>query len=308
MFNKSRNWKWIVPSTLVPVMYLLWYWMMLNGWDTLAILPASWSIIFLIAALINLVIYGYEQFGDKYADIRAVTHATPEVRMFEAAKGMHPDAVKALLVHRRSVWRIKYIPSRDVVDWIFDEIPNVHAGFVDYVLDNSNNVTVMAKRGRLSEGSMQFDPEGLVSDYDQYDALIGYLKVHLMCTDAYGSSAPKWLPPWNVDLVRHRFGLDGAPYAVDEEGVSEAMQSVLKEQARWQGKGLKDLGSVQPVPQMVPAKSNGADGHNLNGNGNGNGAQKTEDVRQQDAERKLTDAEWDAIQAEVALDKSHYRE
>ena len=147
--------------------------------------------------------------------------------MFEAAKGMHPDAVKALLVHRRTFWRIKYVPLKDTVDWILDEAPNVHGGFVDFVFDHSNG-TLMPKRF-LVEGSTKFDPDGLVTDYQQYDDLLLLMQNKLMCTQAYGNQSPHFIPPWNVELMRHRFGMDGAAYQVDA-GMSEAMKSVVKEQ------------------------------------------------------------------------------
>lgn len=288
MFNEPRNWKWMVPSFLIPVMYVIWWSFMMEGWNTLAIIPAGWLLICSVASVINLIIYSYEHIANKIADVKAVTHATPEVRMMEAARGMHPDAVKALLQHRRSIWRIKYIPLKDVVDWIFDEIPVVHAGFVDFFLDHSNGVSVLSKR-LLSEGSKQFDPEELFTDYEQYDALISYMQVKLMCTQALGNQSPQWLPPWNVELVRHRFGLDGAPYAVEEEGVSEAMKSVMRAQAQWKEKGLKDLGSTA---------QNAFGSQQLSVNGNGKKPEQPV-IKPVIEEKPLSDEEWDAIQTEI---------
>jgi hypothetical protein len=305
MFSESRNWKWMVPSTLIPVMIIIWGKMMAAGWTDLAILPAGLLIICCVASLINMIIYAYEHFASIYADVRAVTNATPEVRMFEAAKGMHPDAVKALLVHRRSIWRIKYIPLKDVVDWIFDEMPTVHAGFVDFVLDHSSNVALMSKR-LLSEGSKQFDPEELTTDYEQYDALIGFLQVHLMCTQALGNQSPQWLPPWSVDLVRHRFGLDGAPYAVEEGGMSEAMKSVMRAQAQWKNNGLKDLGSTQQTARP--------DGQSSQLSAVSSQKEKAEseerkmEGKEQDEIKPLTTEELDAINKEMALNASKYRQ
>ncbi|HEY6074700.1 MAG TPA: hypothetical protein VIV15_15270, partial [Anaerolineales bacterium] len=239
-------------------------------------------------ALLNFFLYAWHWSAKTYAEYQAARSTTPEVRMFEASKGMHPDAVKALLVHRRSVWRIKYVPLKDTVDWIFDEIPTVHAGFVDFVLDHSSGVSVMSKR-LLSEGSKQFDADELVTDYQQYEDLIYYMQAKLMCTQAYGNQPPQWLAPWNPELVRHRFGLDGAPYAVEEDGISEAMQAVMRAQAKWQGKGLQDL-AVQPV------------------NGNGNGKVQREAAPKAAAGEELSPQELEAVQAEVARNASQYRQ
>jgi len=236
LFNTPRNWKWMVPAALVAPCVFWWNnWVMSGGvWAELAIIPLCLAFVLGISALINLILYAYHHWSLMYSDVQAVRNSTPEVRMMEAAKGMHPEAVKALLVHRRSIWRIKYVPLKDVVDWIFDEVPTVHAGFVDFVLDHSTGRSVMPK-GLLSQGSKQFDPDGLVSDYEQYDDLLHFLQAKLMLTQAFGNQAPQWLPPWNADLVRHQFGLDGTPYAVEDEGISEAMQSVIRAQAQWKG-------------------------------------------------------------------------
>ena len=194
-----------------------------------------WTILFgvagicLVAALENLWARVADDWANNWVNVRSEMNATPEVRMFEAAKGMHPDAVRALLIHRRTVWRVKYIPLKDVVDWIMDEAPNVHAGFVDYVLDRSNG-TIMSKR-LLSEGSKSFDPDGLVTDYQQYDDLIKLMQRKLMITGAYGNQGPKIIPPWTLETIRHWFGLDGAAYGVEED-VSDAMRRVMAEQKK----------------------------------------------------------------------------
>lgn len=230
MFNETRNWKWMVPGALIAPCLVLFSKLWGDGlgdWKDWSLLPLGLALVLFVATLVNVWAYIAERWSNVYANIRTVQNSTPEVRMFEAAKGMHPDAVKALLVHRRTIWRVKYIPLKDTVDWIMDEAPSVHAGFVDFVLDNSNG-SLMSKR-LLSEGSTKFDPEGLVRDYEQYDDLLRLMQAKLMCTAAYGNQSAKFIPPWNVELVRRRFGLDGEGYQVDE-GMSEAMKRVISSQ------------------------------------------------------------------------------
>ncbi len=263
MFDRPRNWKWMVPAALAGPCIWWWNdWFISGGnWKELAIIPLVITSVLTIAALMNVILYIYAHWTDLYEAVQSARNSTAEVRMFEAAKGMHPDAVKALLLHRRSIWRIKYVPLKDVVDWIFDEAPTVHAGFVDFVLDHSG-ASIMSKR-LLSEGSKQFDPEEIVTDYQQYDDLIILMQQKLMCTQAYGNQPPQWLAPWNPDLVRHQFGLDGAPYAVTEENVSEAMKSVMRAQAQWKSNGLKDFGSTQQTavkrPVVIEQKTSSPD-------------------------------------------------
>lgn len=253
----------MVPAALAGPCIWWWNdWFISGGnWKELAIIPLVITSVLTIAALMNVILYIYAHWTDLYEAVQSARNSTAEVRMFEAAKGMHPDAVKALLLHRRSIWRIKYVPLKDVVDWIFDEAPTVHAGFVDFVLDHSG-ASIMSKR-LLSEGSKQFDPEEIVTDYQQYDDLIILMQQKLMCTQAYGNQPPQWLAPWNPDLVRHQFGLDGAPYAVTEENVSEAMKSVMRAQAQWKSNGLKDFGSTQQTavkrPVVIEQKTSSPD-------------------------------------------------
>jgi hypothetical protein len=224
-------------------------------WADLSIIPLMLAMICGLAGLVNLVLYIYHYWADMYAEVRATQNRTPEVMMFEAAKNMHPEAVKALLVHRRTVWELKYVPSKDLVDWTYREAPNVHAGFVDFVLDHSSHVSVMAKRTFLSEGSKGFDPEDLVTDYEQYDSLILLMQSKLMITQAYGNQAPQWMPPYTPELARHRFGLDGAVNTEPEE-MSEALLAVVRAQSRSQ----KAEGRIQ---------GEGRSGSSSNGNGNG---------------------------------------
>jgi hypothetical protein len=219
----------MVPATLVFPCLAWWSKAWTDWqWGDWSLIPLGLVIVLSVAAVINGWAYVAQHWSDVYANIRTVQNSTPEVRMFEAARGMHPDAVKALLVHRRTVWRVKYIPLKDTVDWILDEAPNVHAGFVDFVLDNSNGA-LMPKHGRLSEGSTKFDPDGLVTDYEQYDDLLSLMQSKLMCTAAYGNQSAKLIPPWTVELLRRRFGLDGEGYQVDD-GMSEAMRKMIESQ------------------------------------------------------------------------------
>jgi hypothetical protein len=251
-----RNWKWMVPAALVSPL-AVWFgaWWGKPGWSEWAVVPLCMAGILSVATVVNLWLYAQRRWADVYADVQVVRNSTPEVRMMEAAKGMHPDAVKALLVHRRTIWRIKYIPKRDTVDWILDEAPTVHAGFVDFVLDHSNHVSLMAKHG-LSEGSTKFDPDGIVTDYQQYDDLLWLMQQKLMVTQAFGNQAPHFLPPWNVELLQRRFGLDGEGYQVDDE-MSDAMRQVMKEQrtplpsASPQMRESTEFGGKEKTPDVI---------------------------------------------------------
>jgi hypothetical protein len=242
----------MVPAALMGPCIFWWHDWMIGGepWKDLAVIPAILLLVLIVAAAVNLGLYIYDRWTDLYTSVQLARNSTPEVRMFEAAKGMHPQAVEALLIHRRAIWRIKYVPLRDVADWILDEAPTVHAGFVDFVLDHSRNGSVMSKR-LLSDKSKQFDPEGLITDYQQYDDLIFLMQRKLICTEAFGNQPPQWLAPWNADLVRHRFGLDGDQYVVEEQSEAIAALRKAQEHVKVNGNGAGSGAAQHVVPSVI---------------------------------------------------------
>lgn len=273
MFDRPRNWKWMVPGALVGPLLVWW-----SQWEALghawASVPMVLMIVCGLAAAINGLLYLYDGYARSYSEVRAIQNQTPEVRMFEAARGMHPDTVQALLVHRRTIWEMNYIPQKDVVDWTFREAPSLHAGFVDFVLDHSTGRGMMSKK-LLSDGSKQFDPEGLVTDREQYESLFLLLRAKLMVTEPFGNQAPQWLPPWTPELIRHRFGLDGDVGRYDDEDKAGLVQAVVRAQQRVAG-GRQNV--VEQLPDEVEA------------------AKPIQQKKSADDGVALTDEEWDAIQ------------
>lgn len=291
LFDRPRNWKWLVPGALVSPCLVWWsQWEMAEGWQRdWALVPMTLTILLGIAAVVNLVLYVYYYSSQFYSDTTTSQNNTPDVRMFEAARGMHPDAVKALLVHRRTIWRLKYIPIKDLVDWVLDEAPNVHAGFVDFVFDNSSSVSLMPKR-MLSQGSKQFDPDDIVTDYEQYDHLVLLMQQKLMITKAFGNQAPQWIPPYTKELARHRFGLDEA---VHEE--PEGLLNTVREQAA-AGNVRVSTGDVplsQSLMDKLPKKAPTRTPANGDGQVDHGGP-------------VLTDEEWDAVQRIEAAHREKY--
>lgn len=225
LFHEPRNWKWMVPAQAAIIMLVL----ASQTTGVMQVLATGSMFILALAAITNLWIYLSAYAARAFVDKQAVLNATPEVRMAEALQRMHPEAVAAFVAHRRTIWRLKYIPSKDLVDWILDEDPRVHAGFLQFVLDNSNHDRgeLITKR-KLSEGSRQFDPMGIVTDYEQYDALLALLERKMMLTKAMGNLPPKLMSPYTLDLIRHQFGLDGDD-GVQEDAKTATMKRVVQE-------------------------------------------------------------------------------
>jgi hypothetical protein len=201
----------MVPSSLTIVFLALYG--ETTDWGSWSNLWLGLAVICAIAGLLNLVLYAYAHAGQVVMEARLAMSNTPEVRMFEAARGMHPEAVRLLLTQRKTVWRVRYVPVEDMVDWVLDEAPSVHVGFVEFVLNNSNADGLMPKN-LLSEGAYTFDPDKKVLDRDQYQDLVTLLQAKMMVTQAFGNQSARWIAPWEPETVRRRMGI--------EEGDSEA--------------------------------------------------------------------------------------
>lgn len=127
-----------------------------------------------------------------------------------------------LLKHRIEVWRIKELPSQDLLLPILDADPRITLPFLEHVLRNSNPFSIMPKR-MLSDKSHSFDPRGVVTDYDQYDALHKLLEGRMWLTAGFGNQPGQWIEPWNPELIARRFGVT---LYEEEEDVIEKLEVV----------------------------------------------------------------------------------
>jgi len=247
MTENPRNWKWMIPSTLAGVFLIVWW--NTQGWGTWAGVWLVLAIVCAVAGLMNFWLYVDDHVSTSRQILIQMRNSTPEVRIAEAMKHMHPDAVAALMMHKRSVWRIRYIPAKDIGDWIYDEAPIIHAGFVEFVLNHSNGRRgELMKKSYLSQGSKQFDPTGVVSDYEQYDALVNLMKSKMMITDALGNQPPKFIPPYTIETLRRYFLLD------DDGSVESDEKTVTMQRA---ARELADAAVGIPAPramQEMPAE------------------------------------------------------
>lgn len=237
--NEPRNWKWMVPAAAVPALLIAAIGLQLIS-EQLPILLTfgcqcgmlALMCIAAAAAASNYHAYFEQLRVDALMDRRRALATTAESMLFEQARGMHPEAVRLLLLQRKMLWRIKMATRDELVDWVLDEAPMVHAGFVQFFLEKSTPVSCMPKR-MLSEGSKQFDPQGLATDYQQYDSLLLLLQRHLMATQAFGNQSAQWLPPWNPEMAAKAFGL------TEEEAVGDQQLAVSGE--KLVERGLEDL-------------------------------------------------------------------
>ena len=155
---------------------------------------------------------------DAHERIRQAQTNSAEVRRLEAAERMHPETLRLLYQSINIAWRRKAgieTPDNEPYSVLYAD-PTITDSFIAYVLDNSSTFQLMPKR-KLADKSYSFDPMGETQDYQQYDALLAWLKLHNMVTDAGPSSPPAWIAPYSPEVVAKSLGWS------------------------WEGHGLKEL-------------------------------------------------------------------
>jgi hypothetical protein len=200
----------MVPGAGIGCVLMVQLWINANGghWTALCIYGSVPVMVILGVQSIAMFWAYYSQlFTDQMVQRRRALATTVETQLFEMARTMHPDTVKLLLMHRKMKWRVKESKLTELADWVLDADPRVRVEFVEHVLDNSTQWAMMAM-SRLSDKAYEFDPDKLVTDYDQYRAFHKLLINRAMATDAFGSQPGQWIEPWTPELVARQFGIE----------------------------------------------------------------------------------------------------
>lgn len=210
MSYELKIWNWLVPGIVAGLLLGLAMWLMASGMSMA--LYCAGSLIFVVVLLIVQTISGYRAYYrqievDQFSQKRTALADTPEVRLAEFMRQMHPETVRLFLKHRLEVWRVREMAGNELVTWVLDADPRINHEFAEYVLRHSNFYNLMPKR-MLSDKSYSFDPMGVVTDYEQYDALVALMQGRGWITDGHGNQPPVWIEPWKPELAARRFGLD----------------------------------------------------------------------------------------------------
>lgn len=234
--SEFRNWKWMVPGMAAPILLVLQLW--INDLAKSANAEMlTWCGFATVPMIAILAVQAWAGFNAYYRQIevdqlsarRNALATTAEIRLFEATKGMHPEAVKLLLKHRLTVWRIRETPIEELADWVLDADPRVHYRFVEFILTNSNFYNIYPKN-RLNDKARSFDPTGAVTDYEQYDAFVSLLQNRLMLTEAFGNQPGCWIEPWKPELVARRFGV--TLEAEEKEDLTAVDKEIIENQTQ----------------------------------------------------------------------------
>lgn len=225
MSYELKPWNWLTPGIAAGLLLGLAAWMS-QSQIGMAVYCAG-SLLFIAVILLVQAFSGYRAFYrqievDQLSQKRTALADTAEVRLAEFMRQMHPETVRLFLKHRLEVWRVREMNGNELVTWVLDADPRINHEFVEYVLRHSNFYNVMPKR-LFSDKSYKFDPMGVVTDYEQYDALIALMQRRGWVTEGHGNQPPVWIEPWKPELAARRFGLDISA-AEDEQSVDVSLE------------------------------------------------------------------------------------
>jgi len=140
---------------------------------------------------------------------KALSMTTMSVTL-EAAQSVHPEVLAMVLGDRARRWGlISGTKSKDKSPYsVLQARPIVTDRFVAHFLKMSNKTSYMPKR-LLSDGDTRYDPLGIVTAYEMYDAFESLLFEELKATRPFGQNKlGYWLAGWDPDTVAMDFGIN----------------------------------------------------------------------------------------------------
>lgn len=208
--NELRVWKWMVPGLLSPFPIALQLW--LNTWGIpelqLCAIPGLFAVVILGIQFIAGFSAYYREIETRQLETKRNAMATtPETRLLELGHSMHPETIRLLLQNRQVTWMIPEMPQDELVDFVIMADPRVRWTFVEFVLRNSNDYSLMPKN-RLADKSFTFDEhKKMITDREQYDAFFRILLNRGIVTEAHGNQPGLFIEPWNPARVARQFGI-----------------------------------------------------------------------------------------------------
>lgn len=153
-----------------------------------------------------------------------------------AAQGVHPEVIEQLFRDRARRWGlVSGTKSKDRNPYsVLIARPVVTDRFLVHFLRMSNQKTSMAKR-LLSDGDKRYDPAGIVTAYEMYDALQSLLEQEMKVTRPFGDNRPGyWLNDWTPETVAMDFGIRMDDYEYenavpDLNDANDDIQNVMRD-------------------------------------------------------------------------------
>lgn len=231
MFSEARNWKWMVPGVLFGVLLLLARGFLLSPAEWVrwtGLVPCLAAAVCGLAAVGNFWDYRRAQALEVLERRRRAVTMTQLSAELEAARGVHPEAVKVLINERHRVWMLKSGARSEGMGphAVLFGAPEVTDQFLSYFLANSSQVTVMPKRLLVDGRKNRFDPWGTVTEYEMYDRLCKLLEGQGKVVKWNEFQPYEWMEPWSPALVAEDFGLD---FEDETEIASDTSRNDIKE-------------------------------------------------------------------------------
>ena len=201
-------WKWLGFAVPLPIFFSLVLYL-----ADLGNAPAFYCgsalgglmVIFAIQAWAGFRAYYRQVEVDQYAIRASALANTSDVRRAEAMQSMHPQTAAILLQYEKTIWLIEEANIDDVCEWWLRADPRINARFVEWVLENSNEYTIMPQHNRISDKTFTWSKT--VSDRVMYKLFCDLLVARRMLTAGYGVAPGSWVQPWNPRRVGKRFGI-----------------------------------------------------------------------------------------------------
>ena len=211
--NDARNWKWMVPGVGFVFLMLMTRGLLLSEFEWVRWFGVGTGLtgaVCAVAAIGNYMDYRLDQSVRILERKRRLMVLTPLSAELEAARHVHPEAVKVLINERHRIWMLKSgVRAQGVTPHsVLYGAPDVTDIFLDYFLRSSTDTVVMPKRLLVDGRKNRFDPWGAVNEYTMYDHLIELL-VKQGKVQKYSEYDPfMWVDPWAPALVAEDYGLE----------------------------------------------------------------------------------------------------
>lgn len=214
------KWLWL---SICAALFLGVAWFCLDhGWQIAMTVFGAIMLFFVVAAVAEFAIQYSNEAAVIYERNQRARYMSPVVMISEAIGHLHPEHMKLLYrFTARAVWDVKIDLDKRERD-VMLRGTNIHLGFVEHVLDQSRNGELYPMN-RFSEGSKEWDPDGVVTDWDQYREFELWLSTRLIVIRHYSNKAAVFLPPWTPALVKEAMGI-----ADQLEYWSPAVKNVIK--------------------------------------------------------------------------------
>lgn len=242
--NEAKTWKWAVPAGISIVLFVVCARLYLSTNPNAQygiMLAAGFMVLCVAISMVNLWRLITEHIEYINTEHQAALNETPLVKLAESMRQMHPDAVKVLnRFGVRTTWDVTINLGQR--DWILQGT-NVHLGFVEWIMDHSG--VAMFPKYRLGEGSKKWDPDGMITDREQYEQLELWLYSRLMVTRNHGDyKPPEFIPPWTPAMVMEMMGMTGEQDLYQPE-------EVARQNLNGNGNGQKPVANaVKPEPAI----------------------------------------------------------